>query len=530
MLQKSNEKALLSNAWPFIEAEKILKRINYKTPVKGYVLFETGYGPSGLPHIGTFGEVLRTTMIRNAFEFLAPEIPTKLLCVSDDMDGLRKIPDNIPNPELLSKYIGFPLTNIPDPFGTSESYGMNMNNRLCKFLDNFGFDYEFKSATNCYKEGIFDKTIINILQNYEKVMELMLPTLGEERQKTYSPFLPISPKTGRVLQVPMLKVNKDKNTIVFKDEDSEEVEISVTGGNCKLQWKPDMGMRWAALDVDFEMYGKDHLVSSELYTAICKVAGGNPPHQYMYELFLDKDGRKISKSKGNGIEIDKWLRYSSKESLSYYIYNNPRKAKRLYFDVIPKAFDEYLSFLNKFKSQSEEEQFKNPIWHIHKDNIPNFEIPLNFSMLLNLAGACHAEDSSILWGFINHYLKSKSTTTSEYFNNMVEYAVLYYQDFVKPTKKYRLPNEQEVEALKKLLEALESLEKNTIADDIQTIIFTIGKESDFKDIKMWFKALYQILIGQESGPRFGSFVELFGIGETIKLIKRALQGDDLSKN
>ncbi len=516
------DKAIASKAWPFIEAEKILKRIDSKVPAKGYVLFETGYGPSGLPHIGTFGEVARTTMVRRAFEALAPEIPTKLFCISDDMDGLRKVPDNMPNPEKIAQYMHQPLTSIPDPFGGDESYGAVMNARLCAFLDQFGFDYEFQSSTENYKNGVYDEKLLEILKNFDAVMKVMLPTLGPDRQKTYSPFMPISPKTGKVLQVPTIDKNIEKGTITFKDEDGATTEIPVTGGNCKLQWKPDFGMRWAALDVDFEMYGKDHLVSAKLYSAIARIAGGKQPEQYMFELFLDDKGEKISKSKGNGISMEQWLRYAPQESLSYYMYQNPRKAKRLYFDVIPKAVDEYLTFLGKFHEQPIEEQLKNPVWHIHNGNPPKPESPLTFALLLNLASACHAEDASILWGFIENYAKDATPENSPHLDELVKHALFYYQDFIKPNKKYRKADAREKAAMQELANELKTTDA-TSAADLQNIVFSVGNNHEFENLRDWFRALYEVLLGQSQGPRFGSFVELYGKKKTADLIEAALK-------
>lgn len=518
------ELALASNAWPFQEAEAILKRIGGKTPEKGYVLFETGYGPSGLPHIGTFGEVARTTMVRKAFEEIS-DIPTRLFAVSDDMDGMRKIPDNVPNQEMLREHLHKPLTAVPDPFGTHESYGHHMNARLRAFLDAFGFEYEFKSATELYKTGALDKILLKVLEQYDKIMKVMLPTLGEERQKTYSPFLPVCQKTGKVLQVSILKTDLEKGTITYQDESGETIETPVTGGNCKLQWKPDLGARWAALGVDYEMYGKDHLASAPLYTKICQILGGLPPHQYHYELFLDEQGQKISKSKGNGLTIDEWLRYAPTESLAYYMYLSPKKAKRLYFDVIPKAVDEYLTFLAKFPEQEQKEQYANPVWHIHYGNPPKSEAHgLSFNLLLNLASACNPEDKSVLWGFITRYSADATPESCPHLDQLVQHAIHYYEDFIKPTKQFREPTATEQEALKALVTAFKDVPADSTAEAIQQVVYEVGKTYFAEDLRSWFKALYEVLLGQSQGPRFGSFVALYGVKETIALIEKALQG------
>jgi len=517
------EKVAKINAWPFKEAEALAKRFSKEPPKKGYVLFETGYGPSGLPHIGTFGEVFRTTMVRQAFHKIS-DIPTKLFAFSDDMDGLRKVPDNIPNREMVAEHLGKPLTAIPDPYGTADSFGANMNGRLKKFLDEYGFDYEFKSSTGCYKSGMFDVALLNVLKNYDAIMKLILPTLGDERQQTYSPFLPICRKTGKVLQVPITVLDAEKGTIVFKDEEGEEINTTVTGGNCKLQWKADWGMRWMALGVDYEMYGKDLIESAKLSTQICRKIGGTPPEQFFYELFLDEKGQKISKSKGNGISLDDWLRYGTPESLALFMFNSPRKAKRLHFDVIPRHVDDYLTHLTNVVGQEEEKRHENPVWHIHDSEIPENKVPVTFGLLLNLASACNPEDESVLWGFITRYAPDVTPEKNPLLNKLVKYAVAYYYDFIKPTKKYRAPTETENLAMKELAERLEKMPDETSAEEYQSEVYAIGKKYKFENLRDWFKALYEVLLGQEQGPRMGSFIELYGRLETVDLIKNTLDG------
>ena len=521
--------AFAAKSWPFEEARKILERIKGKVPEKGYVLFETGYGPSGLPHIGTFGEVARTTMVRRAFEALTDgAIPTRLFCVSDDMDGMRKVPENLPQQEMLNEHLHKPLTAVPDPFGTHESYGAHMNARLRAFLDHFGFEYEFKSATDLYKDGTYDPMLKRALEKYDAIMKVMLPTLGEERRATYSPFLPISPKSGRVLYVPMKKVDAAAGTITFEDEDGTEVTMPVTGGQCKLQWKPDFGMRWAALDVDFEMYGKDHLANGQLYSAICKILGGTPPEQFNYELFLDEQGQKISKSKGNGITIDEWLSYAPADSLALYMFTSPRKAKRLYFDVIPQQVDDYATHLSKYAAQEPVVQLDNPTWHIHQGKPPEPETHgITFSLLLNLASACNPEDKSVLWGFIERYAPGATPEKFPKLDALAGYAVRYYHDFVKPAKKFRAPTELESAALAELANYLRTTNTSD-ADELQTEIFEIGKRHGFENLRLWFGCMYEVLLGQQSGPRMGSFVALYGKQETAALIDKALKGESLA--
>jgi lysyl-tRNA synthetase, class I len=511
-----------AKSWPFSEALALAKRLE-GVPTKDVVLFETGYGPSGLPHIGTFGEVARTSMVRNAFEQITGR-KTRLICFSDDKDGLRKVPDNLPNPEMIAEHLGKPLTSVPDPFGTHESFGHHMNARLRAFLDRFGFEYEFVSSTQMYGSGGFDAALLKLLAEYEKVMEVMLPTLGEERQQTYSPFLPVSPVSGKVLLAKVVATNVAAGTITYIEEDGSEREIPVTGGHCKLQWKPDMGMRWAALGVDYEMYGKDHLVSAQLYDAICRIAGGTPPQQFMFELFLDEKGQKISKSKGNGITIDEWLTYAPTESLALYMFTSPRKAKKLYFDVIPQQVDDYLTHLAKYHAESDEaKRIDNPVWHIHSGNPPAAEGSISFSLLLNLASACNPENASVLWGFVRRELPNATPENSPMLNQLCQFAVRYFHDFVKPAKLFRLPTDAERVALNALRNYLTTLPEGGDADTIQTKIYDLGMEHYSKEtLREWFKALYELLLGQQQGPRMGSFISLYGAADTIALIDAAL--------
>ena len=522
------EAAQVTKAWPFEEARKLLVRLEKSGDDTKEVLFETGYGPSGLPHIGTFGEVARTAMVRQAFSVLSDR-PSRIICFSDDMDGLRKIPDNIPNAEMLAPHLGKALTEVPDPFGCHESFGQHNNARLQEFLDSFGFEYDFVSSTDCYKSGRFDDALLNLLRHYDKVMGIIVPTLGPERQATYSPFLPICPRTRAVLQVPLVERNVEAGTVVYNDpETSEPVEISITGGACKLQWKADWAMRWAALGIDYEMAGKDLIDSVKLSSRICRVLGGVPPEGFSYELFLDENGEKISKSRGNGITIDEWLKYASPESLSLFMYQSPRKAKRLHFDVIPKNVDEYLTHLGKFPAQEIKDQLVNPVWHIHGGKAPEVQVPISFNVLLNLVSASNSEEPETLWGFIQRYAPETSPDSHPELNRMVGYAINYFVDFVKPAKVYRAPDERERAALEDLSSKLDSLDQGAAAEDIQSLVYEAGKAHDFDNLRDWFRALYEVLLGQSQGPRFGSFVALYGVQETRSLITRALAGEDLS--
>ncbi len=533
------EAAADSRAWPFEEARKIVKRYE-KSGFPETVLFETGYGPSGLPHIGTFGEVARTTMVRHAFHVLTEnKIKSKLLCFSDDMDGLRKVPENVPNRELMETYIGMPLTRVPDPFSNEyPSFGSANNARLRAFLDRFGFDYEFASATDYYTSGRFDETLLKMLAAYDKIMSIILPTLGEERRATYSPFLPISPITGKVLQVAMIARDAKKGTVTYiEPETGEKIETEVTGGKVKCQWKADWAMRWTALGIDYEMAGKDLIDSVTLSSKICRTLGGTPPEGFNYELFLDDKGQKISKSKGNGLTIDEWLTYAPTTSLGLYMYQKPKTAKRLYFDVIPKAVDEYYTYLSAYPRQTWKDRLNNPVWHMHNGNPPAVDLPVPFAMLLNLVSASNAENADVLWGFISRYAKGASPETQPELDSLVGFAIRYFNDFVKPTKKFRAPDDVERETLEKIDQKLADLPMDADAHTLQNALLDVGRFTErYQDhtkkspeggpgvAVSFFQMLYEVLIGQERGPRFGSFIALYGITETRKLIADALAG------
>jgi len=515
--------AMTSKAWPFEEARRIAKRYEKAPPEKGYVLFETGYGPSGLPHIGTFGEVARTTMIRRAFHEIS-DIPTRLICFSDDLDGMRKVPDNVPNQAMLREHLHKPLTSVPDPFEQYESFGHHNNAMLRRFLDTFGFEYEFRSATEFYKSGEFDPVLRRAAERYDDIMKVMLKSLREERQQTYSIFLPIHPETGRVLYVPLKEVNAADGTITFDDGTGREWTLPVTGGKVKLQWKPDFGARWAALGVDFEMYGKDHSTNTPIYDRICEILGAPAPEHFTYELFLDENGEKISKSKGNGLSIDEWLTYASTESLGYFMYQKPKTAKRLYFDVIPRAVDEYHQQLDAYPGQTPEQQAANPVWHIHGGAVPASDMVVSFAMLLNLASVAHAEEKAQLWGFIRRYAPQASPEANPGLDAAVGFALRYYNDFVKPAKVFRAPSEAEREALEALRDALAAYDGPVEDEALQSVVYAVGRDR-FDPLRDWFKALYEVLLGASQGPRFGGFVALYGVPETIALIDKGLNGE-----
>ena len=556
MLQGLSHSAQGAKSWPFEQARALLARIlrlrlsdaerdlaatliaagKAREAVATFealrkpVIFQCGYGASGLPHLGTFGEATRPTIVRTAFRALTDDaIPTQLIVFSDDMDGLRKIPDNVPNRQMLEEDRDKPVTRVRDPFGEYESFGHHNNARLRAFLDGFGFDYTFMSSTDCYTSGLFDPVLLRLLERFDKVQSIMLPTLGEERRATYSPFLPISPKTGKVLQVPTLERNLDKGTIVFADEDGTLTEVPVTGGHVKLQWRPDWAARWTALEVDFEASGKDLVDSVRVSNKVCQALGGTPPEAFHFELFMDENNQKISKSKGNGLTIEEWLRYGAPESLAYYMFQSPKSAKRLFFDVIPKATDEYLQQLDALNRKRAEgdngAQLDNPAWHVHRGDPPERGSPVSFSLLLNLVSAADASTADILWAFLSRYIPGATPETEPLLAKLVGYALNYYEDFVKPSKTFRAPTDQERAAIGDLAARLRALPAGADAEAIQNEVFEAGKAGGFEPLRAWFTALYEVLLGQSQGPRFGSFVAIFGVERTLELIDKALAGD-----
>ena len=545
--QSLREAAEASKAWPFEEARKLIARLE-RAP-RDEVIFETGYGPSGLPHLGTFGEVARTSMVRHAFRVLTGDsVKTRLIAFSDDMDGLRKVPDNIPNRDLVAAHLGKPLTKIPDPFGEYDSFAAHNNARLRAFLDQFGFDYEFMSSTEAYQSGRFDGALLRVLERFDEIQAIMLPSLREERAATYSPFLPIHPRTGIVMQAPVIGHEPRAGTISWRDpETGEEFVTPVTGGRCKLQWKPDWAMRWHALGVDYEMAGKDLIDSVKLSSRIARVLGSEPPAGFNYELFLDENGQKISKSKGNGLTIDEWLAYASPESLSLFMFQKPTAAKRLYFDVIPRNVDDYLGFLHAYPRQEWKERLGNPVWHIHAGAPPEPEIlthdqhgqAVSFAMLLNLAAVSNTENPAVLWGFLRRYYPSASPETHPRLDGLVGYAVAYFRDFVAPKKRYREADEVEGAVLAEISTKLAELPANASADEIQQALYDIARPVPrYQDHSAkgstaarpgvsneFFNMVYAVLLGEERGPRLGSFIALYGLEETRALIGKALAGD-----
>jgi lysyl-tRNA synthetase, class I len=553
MLQNLETLARDAKSWPFEQARNLLDHVLKKRlsdadraaarllidagkadealatfqALQKPVVLETGYGPSGLPHMGTFGEVARTTMVRNAFRALTGDHwPTRLIAFSDDMDGLRKVPEGVPNPDMLRDDLHLPLTKVRDPFGTHDSFGAHNNARLRAFLDSFGFDYEFMSSTETYRSGQFDEVLLRVLARFDAIQAVMLPTLGEERRATYSPFLPISPITGHVLQVPTLERDVEAGTITFDDPEGGRTTVPVTGGHVKLQWKPDWAMRWTALDVDYEMAGKDLIESVRESSKLCRVMGGEPPAGFNYELFLDIEGKKISKSKGNGLTMEQWLRYGTPESLSWYMFQSPKSAKSLHFNVIPRAIDDYLSFIEQFGAQEPAKQLDNAVWSIHAGAPPQVASPVSFALLLNLVGVANASNKDQLWAYMARYLPEATPDNEPVLDQLMDRALNYYEDFVRPTKTFRAPTEQEAAAFRDLANRLRALPADTTDGEIiQAEVYAVGKAHEFQPLRAWFAALYEVLLGDSQGPRFGSFAAIYGLPETIALIDKGANGE-----
>jgi lysyl-tRNA synthetase class 1 len=517
------EAALVSKAWPYEEARKILKRYP-NGPEKGEIVFETGYGPSGLPHLGTFQEVARTLMVRHALAEMV-DWPSRLIAFSDDMDGMRKVPPGVPHQDMMHAHLDQPLSKVPDPYGCGHpSYAAHNNNLLRQFLDRFGFDYEFLSSTECYASGRFDEVLRQVLRNFDAIMGVMLPTLREERRRTYSPVLPVSRVNGKVLQVPIEVADPEAGLVRYVEpETGEAVEQSVLGGGAKLQWKVDWAARWVALGVDYEMSGKDHIDGVIQSGKIARILGARPPEGFNYELFLDENGEKISKTKGNGVTIDQWLTYAPPESLAFYIYREPKKAKQLSFGIIPKAVDEYAQFLAAYPAQEWDKRLGNPVHHVHAGVVPEAKMPLSFALLLNLVAVASSDDKELIWGFVRRYAPDVSPDTHPELDALIGYAAAYFRDFVKGSLQRRAPDEKEAAALRDLSGRLATMAPDASGEELQNLVFEVGKAHGFENLRDWFKALYETLLGTSQGPRMGSFIALFGIDNSRRLIAEALE-------
>ncbi|MFH2218432.1 MAG: lysine--tRNA ligase [Pseudomonadota bacterium] len=511
--------------WPFKEADKLRKRYTETPNIP--VRFETGFGPSGMPHIGTFAEVARTTWVRHAFEFLT-RWPTQLIAFSDDMDGLRKVPLNLPQQEMLTENLGRPLCRIPDPFGECESYSAYMNNKLREFLDSYSFDYTFQSSHEAYTRGDFNDGLSVILQKVEDVKAIILPTMSEAKRANWSPFFPICENCGRINSTQVTGYDIENNAIDYSCE-QEEGEVkscghkgtaSIFNGKVKVGWKIDWALRWYSYDIGYEMYGKDLIESARLSGKICRLMGKQPPTGLFYELFLDAKGRKISKSVGKGLTIDSWMSYAPLESLLFYIFQNPKQAKRLFWGIVPRSVDDYLSNLIQYRSMDPEDHPESTIWHLFNkgETVPSYNAAINFSLINNLISAVGADDIDLILEYLKRYDSSmeKYGTVIE---DLVKKAMNYYRDFILPDKKYRTPTEKE----KKMFNALRNELAEYDGDDeneLQSLPFNVVRAFD-ESPKNFFKMFYEVLFGQERGPRFGTFVRLVGKEKALSLLDSA---------
>jgi lysyl-tRNA synthetase class 1 len=512
-------------SWPFKEAQKLQKRFFDFPPHP--VRFETGFGPSGMPHIGTFAEVARTTWVRHAFESLTNQ-PTELIAFSDDMDGLRKVPLNLPNPDMLAENLGKPLCDIPDPFGERESYSAHMNQMLVAFLDSYRFDYTFQSSQEAYRRGDFNDGLAVILGRVDEIKQMILPTMSESKRTHWSPFFPICEKCGRIYTTRVTGYHATDNTIdyVCDREDGgfthcgHKGSTSIFNGRVKVGWKIDWALRWYSYDIGYEMYGKDLIESAKLSGKIVRKMGKQPPTGLFYELFLDEQGRKISKSVGKGLTIDAWISYAPLESLLYYIFQNPKQAKRLFWGIVPKSVDDYLAGLNQYETLDPDKRPNATIWHLFNQGktVPTYRSPINFSLINNLISAVGADDIDLILEYLKRYDSSIGNEMS-IMEDLVKKAMNYYRDFILPKKDYRSPTDREKGMLKLLHAKLAGYEGND-EDELQSIPFAVARESD-ESPKAFFKMFYEVVFGQERGPRFGTFVQLVGKEKALHLLKKA---------
>ena len=512
-------------SWPFKEAEKLCKRFQH--PPESPVRFETGFGPSGLPHIGTFAENARTTWVRHAFEFLTGW-PTQLIAFSDDMDGLRKVPLNMPRQDMLANHLGKPLCHIPDPFETSDSYSGTMNTKLRSFLDGYQFDYTFQGSYEAYQRGDFNEGLEIILRNVDAVKSIILPTMSAEKGRDWSPFFPICGKCGKINSTRVTGYDVANNAVGYVCDRQEDRAkgcgyqgtASIFNGHVKVGWKVDWALRWYAYDIAYEMYGKDLIESAKLSGRITRLMGKQPPTGLFCELFLDEDGRKISKSVGKGLTIDSWTMYAPLESLLYYIFQNPKQAKRLFWGIVPKSVDDYLLGLNNYHSLDAQKKPDSPLWHLFNKGagVPEFKTSINFSLVNNLVSAVGADDRELILEYLKRYDPGIEAHRAV-IEDLVNKAMNYYRDFIVPHKRYRMPTTQEKKMLMRLRDELAAYEGDD-EKEIQTLPFAVAREYS-EPPNNFFKLFYEVVFGQERGPRFGTFVRLVGKEKAISLLDEA---------
>jgi lysyl-tRNA synthetase class 1 len=517
-------------SWPFIEAQKIAARVK-KQDLPDPIVFETGFGPSGLPHIGTFAEVARTVFVKNAFEHLTGR-PAVIYAFCDDMDGLRRVPKNLPNQDRLAEHLGKPLSAIPDPFGCCESYSDHMENELVKLLNHYKFDYQLKSSTREYKSGVFNPGLHLILENAEPIKQIIIPTLKEENRENWSPFFPVCANCGRIYTTRVTGYFPEQDTISYECVESfgdefkvqgcgHKQETSILDGAVKVGWKVDWALRWFSYQVTYEMYGKDLIDSALQSGRIKRLLGGWPPEGMTYEMFLSEEGKKISKSIGEGLSIDTWLKYAPIESLLYYLFQNPRKQRRLYFDIIPKNVDEYLAELVRYPGLSEKDKSDSVLWQIERSghDVPVYTSGINFSLINNLISGMGSDNKNLLLDYLKRY-DPKVSENKKTVSDLLDSGLNYFRNFIEPQKKYRKPTREEAEILKELKSRLDQY-KGEDEDEIQAMVFDVARDKGIEPPDL-FKTIYQVLLGQDRGPRFGTFTKLIGKDRMKDLIQEKI--------
>ena len=523
--------------WPYEEARKVAERVA-RYEAGRPAIFQSGFGPSGMPHLGTMAELLRPSYVRKAFERLAqsgsiePARPARLIVFIDDMDGLRKVPENIPNRETTSFHLGEPVSRIPDPFGDCHpSFSEHMLSLLEKFLAPVEIEFELIKSTEMYGSGQFDEALKLILARHQQIIEIIAPTLREENRAGWSPVMPVCPSCGQVNSTLVTGYHPERASVEFSCEKNIggskscgfKGEQSVLGGKAKVGWKVDWALRWYALKVDYELYGKDLIDSARLSGQILKVLGGKPPLGFPFEMFLDEEGHKVSKSVGRGVTVDQWTRYAPIEVLKYFLLVNPRRARKLFLEAIPQYVDDYLDALRAYAAAPENERGNLPIDLVIQRTTPRrFDSELTFGMIMNLVSALGTGDRDLIWNYLTGYDPriAGNPDTERMGKTLMECALNVYADFIEPTKKRYLPEANERDQLRALMEFLVG-NSGATAEEIEKKIYDLGRENYDKPGKI-FPLLYRVLLGQERGPRLGAFIKLATPQRMIEILNNSL--------
>ena len=517
--------------WPYEEARKLVDRAQGYQPGRP-VIFESGFGPSGLPHLGTMCEVLRPAYVRRALENVGDGRPARLIVFIDDIDGLRKVPESVPHRDEWKRYLGQPVARIPDPFGCCKSFADHMIDLLSKFLAPVEVDLELARASEMYASGRFDDALKLMLDKREDIIRVITPTLREENRAGWSPFMPICPACGQVNSTRVVAYHPDRAAVEFSCERDfggahgcgHRAEQSVLGGNAKVGWKVDWALRWYVLKVDYELYGKDLIDSARLSGQILRLLGGKPPIGFPFEMFLDEEGHKISKSVGRGVTVDDWQRYAPIEVLKYFLLLSPRRARKLFIETIPQYVDEYLDALREYARADNVEARRNMALEfvLQSRSSRRFDSSLTYSMTMNLVAALGSSDRDLIWKYLTRYdpAIAGDAETEALGRTLMDCALNYYADFIEPTKKRYAPNNSEREQLKKLIEFLEA-NPDAPGDEIEKKIYDLGREYYPKPGNI-FPLLYRVLLGQDRGPRLGAFIRLATPARVVELLNASL--------